>query len=429
MPAPTDRATLPHIAYVTLWFPKPSETFIAREVADLRAAGLPVNVTALYGHWRGEISPALGADGVAVERMGIYSLGAVIAAVAWWLRRRPRHAGALLRHVVVRRWRSTESFGENAWAALAAFHLARRVAATGAEVIHATWAGGPATAAWVASRLTGRPYSLAGRAADIHPPDGFLEDKIADAAFVRVEAEANVGYLAGLVPSARSRIHAIYNGVTVNGGAAAAVRMRPPYRLLAVGRFVPKKGFDVLLRACRELRSRGIDVRLTLAGSGRDARRLRRIVRRLGLGAIVTFPGFVPFDGVAALYRDADILVAPCIVDRTGDRDGIPTVIIEALMHRVPVVATDVAGIGEVIEDGVTGRLVAPGDARALADAIAATGGDRVQAIAMAAAGRAKVVTMFDRERNARRLIDLLVSAAAAGRVLDGDARQGTRAS
>jgi colanic acid/amylovoran biosynthesis glycosyltransferase len=416
-------APWPRTAYVTLWFPKPSETFVAREVGDLARAGLPLTVFALYGPWRGPISPALAPDGVRVERIGTRSIPSIVAALAWWTRRDPPGVARLIAHVACRRWRSLEAMAENLWALMAGFHLARRCDALAVDIVHATWAGGPSTAAWVAAALTRRPYSMTGRAADIHPPDGFLEEKLSAAAFVRVEAHASVAHLARVQPSAAERIHTIYNGLTMEACEASAVRMQAPYRLLAIGRFVPKKAFDLLLHACAELVARGIDVRLTLAGDGREGRRLASLVGRLRLADRVSLPGFVPFDQVRSLYRDADMLVVPCRIDRGGDRDAIPTVIMEALVHRVPVVTTDVAGIGEVIEDGVTGRLVAAGDVRALADAIAATAADRSRAVAMAAVGRERVMRMCDRDRNARRLIDLLTSACDRAPASNADAR------
>jgi len=414
MPKATIAGELPRTAYITLWFPKPSETFIAREVADLARLGLPVTVFTLYGPWRGSVSPSLVPPCVRVERIGTRHLGRVAASFLWWARRDARTTCRLLRHVAGRRWRSVESMAENLWALAAGFDLAKSCRERGTDIIHATWAGGPATAAWVAAALTSLPYSMAGRAGDIYPPDGALEEKVAGAAFVRVEAVANVAYLAGLVPAASAKVHAIYNGVTWVPRHVAPVVMQAPYRLLAVGRFVSKKGFDVLLRACADLAGRGVDVQLTLAGDGRERRRLVRLAAELGLAGRVTFPGFVPFDQVPMLYQAADLLVMPCLVDRSGDRDGIPTVIMEALAHRVPVVATDVAGIGEVIEDGVTGRLVAPGDVKALADAVAFMVGDRARALSTAEAGRQRVLTMFDCDTNARCVADLLTAACRA---------------
>ena len=121
-------------------------------------------------------------------------------------------------------------------------------------------------------------------------------------------------------------------------------------------------------------------------------------------------PGFIPHDQICGYMLDHDILIMPSVVHTNGDRDGIPNVIMEALSHRMPVIATDVCGIAEVVEDGVTGLLVPQRDARALADAVRRMVEDRDHAQSMAEAGRERVTRMFDRERNIATLLDLYVS-------------------
>ena len=163
--------------------------------------------------------------------------------------------------------------------------------------------------------------------------------------------------------------------------------MQPPIQILALGRFARTKGFDVLLRAAKLLEEQGLDFHLTLAGAGPARGALNYLTRRLGLGPRVSFPGFIPYDRVSALFTAADVFVMPCVIHASSDRDGIPNVIMEALLHRLPVVASDVAGIGEVIRHRDTGLLVPQRDAAALAAAIQAMVADRPAALAMAEEG------------------------------------------
>jgi len=186
--------------------------------------------------------------------------------------------------------------------------------------------------------------------------------------------------------------------------------MRPPYRLLAVGRFARTKGFPYLLTAMARLRRENVPVTLTLVGDGRWRRKLTAMCERLRLQDVVNMPGFIPHDQICGYMLDHDILIMPSVVHTNGDRDGIPNVIMEALSHRMPVIATDVCGIAEVVEDGVTGLLVPQRDARALADAVRRMVEDRDRAQSMAEAGRERVTRMFDRERNIATLLDLYVS-------------------
>jgi glycosyltransferase involved in cell wall biosynthesis len=283
----------------------------------------------------------------------------------------------------------------------------------GIQHIHAPWANGPATAAWVASRLSGIPFSFAAHAADIYPPDGALAEKIAAASFVRTENQANVEHLRRHAATAegRDKVRLVYSGHPVRRAAAAEVSMEPPYRLLAVGRFVRKKGFDVLLKACSILEKQGIEFRLTLAGSGPQARSLQSLATELHLGDRVEFPGFVLYDRVPEMLSRADVFLMPSIIDPAGDRDGLPNVIVEALLQRVPVVATDVCGISEVIHDGVTGVLVPQGAPDALAGAVVELVVDRSRALRMAEAGRKLVLDRFDAAQCFAAVLDLIVGA------------------
>jgi glycosyltransferase involved in cell wall biosynthesis len=183
--------------------------------------------------------------------------------------------------------------------------------------------------------------------------------------------------------------------------------MRSPYRLLAVGRFVRKKGFDQLLSAVKLLAGAGVDVRLDVAGDGLLKWPLKWLARRLKISGRVRFHGFVSHDAMAAMYAAADILVMPCVVAPSSDRDGLPTVILEALLHRVPVVTTAVSGIPELIEDGVTGLLVGERDPAAIAAAVRRLIVDRDAAVAMAERGRMRVRQQFDSERNHRHVLAL----------------------
>ncbi|WP_092152768.1 glycosyltransferase [Desulfovibrio legallii] len=404
-------AALPPVAYVLLWFPLSSETFIFREVVQLRARGLPVRAYTLYGpNMRGCSEEMRCYDGP-VRRMGVKAVGAVLAAFLAALWKEPRRVWGLLRQGFFRRMRNLESLGENLWCFLAGFLLARQCREDGVRLIHAAWANGPATAAWVASRLTGIPFAFTGRAGDIYPEDGLLREKSADALFIRTNNLANVQWLRQFCPPGQEgKVHAIYNSLTFTPRGQCAIAMRPPYRLLAVGRFARTKGFPYLLTAMARLRRENVPVTLTLVGDGRWRRKLAAMCARLRLQDMVRMPGFIPHDQICGYMLDHDILIMPSVVHTNGDRDGIPNVIMEALSHRMPVIATDVCGIAEVVEDGVTGLLVPQRDAHALADAVRRMLENRDQAQAMAEAGRERVTRMFDRERNITTLQDLYVT-------------------
>lgn len=401
---------LPKTAYILLWFPLPSETFIFREVVTLRRLGMPISVYSLYGPKLANCSQEMLDNAADVRRLGMHSVPKLFADMVWWFRRDRSRVLSLAREILPRRFSCLEVAGENWWAFLAGFRLARLFREDGIGHIHAPWAGGPATAAWVASRLTGISFSLAGRAGDIYPPDGFLEEKIRDSLFARTNNMANVGYLQARAKDRPEKIHLVYNSLTLRPDGQSRVEMRPPYKLLAVGRFARTKGFDVLLRACAVLKHQGFPFRLTLVGSGFQEAKLRLMRKSLALEDLVDMPGFLSHDRVAELFNTQDLIVVPSVVHASGDRDGIPNVIMEALCHRLPVVATDVCGIPEVVRDGQTGLIVPQNDPAALAGAIRTMTDDRERAVSMAKAGQELVVRMFDPETNARKLFDLFLN-------------------
>jgi glycosyltransferase involved in cell wall biosynthesis len=283
-------------------------------------------------------------------------------------------------------------------------HLAGIMTAEGIDHIHAPWADGPATAAWVASGLSGIPFSFCAHAQDIYPPDGALLEKLTAAAFIRTENRSNLRYLSGLFPQTADKMVNIYPGAPLDKVRRQAIPDPPPFRLLAVGRFVRKKGFLRLLEACRLLAEQGVDFQLTLAGDGPERPEIVRLVGEYNLAGRVELPGFVAHREVARLLQQAHLFIMPSLVAPSGDRDGIPTVILEAMLHEVPVVATEVSGIPEVVIPGETGWLTPPEDPQALArDMLAALSGP-AEARRRAQAGGALVAREFDSKTNYGRL-------------------------
>lgn len=411
---------LPITAYVLLWFPLSSETFIFREVQALRREGLHVQVYSLYGKKLRNCSPEMHDYSHGVRRMGLFAAPLILRDILYWNKRSPGCFARLLKEVALRRWSSLELTGESWWAFFAGFRLARLLERDRVAHIHAPWAGGPATAAWVASLLTGIPFSMAGRAGDIYPPDGALADKIRASAFVRVNNRANIDYLASQAPDQAHKIKLVYNSLTLSEKGESEVAMTPPLKLLAVGRFARTKGFDVLLRACALLRDQGLRFKLTLVGAGFQGPVLKALHKRLRLEGVVDMPGFLSHDRLTWLFKSHDMLVVPSVVHSSGDRDGIPNVIMEALAHRLPVVATDVCGIPEVIRHGETGLIACQKDPEALARAIANMASDRERAVGMAARGRDLVREMFDPAANGKKLFEIfkaqLTSPGASGK-------------
>lgn len=172
-------------------------------------------------------------------------------------------------------------------------------------------------------------------------------------------------------------------------------------RVLSVGRLVPEKGQMILLQALAELRQRGVEATTTFVGAGPDRSTLERASRQLGISDHVTFTGALGADRVAQAYGEADVF---CL---TSFAEGVPVSLMEAMSNRLPVVTTQIAGIPELVEDGVSGVVVPPGQARPVADALerlARQPGLRRQ---WGEAGRERVLGDYDIRNSARLLAEL----------------------
>jgi glycosyltransferase involved in cell wall biosynthesis len=178
-----------------------------------------------------------------------------------------------------------------------------------------------------------------------------------------------------------------------------------PFSLLCVGTLHEVKGQKHLVEACRLLTEAGVDVRCTFVGDGPDRRALSGQIAAAGLEGRVELTGHRTRAEVAELLHSAHILVAPSVPTRKGKREGIPVVLMEAMASGVPVVASRVSGIPELVADQVSGVLVPPGDERVLAAAIGRLHADRALRERLATAGRDKVVREFDVHVNAADLV------------------------
>jgi glycosyltransferase involved in cell wall biosynthesis len=175
--------------------------------------------------------------------------------------------------------------------------------------------------------------------------------------------------------------------------------------LLTAGRLVAKKGFDVLINACAELRRRGVSFRCLLVGGGPLQNELHRQVQEAGLDDVVQLTGWKRFEELVTLYRRASVFIQPSRVTSSGDRDGIPNVLFEAMLFGLPVVATSVSAIPELAVDRVTGLLVPPNNPEELATCVQTLLQDQELAQQIAAAGKRKVEEEFDSTTTTERLV------------------------
>jgi colanic acid/amylovoran biosynthesis glycosyltransferase len=238
-----------------------------------------------------------------------------------------------------------------------------------------------------------------------------LAEKVRSASFVVCISDFARSQLMGLTePDAWDRLHVIHVGIPVEqftrrAGRNGSDRGRPGSNgsgrvatVLYIGRLVPEKGQAVLLEAVAELAARGIDVELALAGEGSMRPELERSAARLGIAERVAFLGAVGQEDLQELYEQAAVFCLPSFAE------GVPVVLMEAMAMGVPVVTTRIAGIPELIENGHSGVLVAPGRADEIADSLSHLIGDPELRQQLGDNGREAVIQGFDTEASAAQL-------------------------
>ncbi|MEZ4457299.1 MAG: glycosyltransferase family 4 protein [Gemmatimonadales bacterium] len=364
------------IAYVLKRYPRYSETFIVAELLAHQAAGLEVEIFVLKAPNESIVQPAVA---------------------------RVRYPVTYL----------TGESGETAQAR----RLADLVTARGIGLLHAHFATSATAVAAEAARLAGVPFTFTAHAKDIFHHDvdpDTLTARIAAAARVVTVSDYNRSHLsalAGLRGVPADRIVRIYNGIDL---AEYPVRFGGrDLRVLAVGRLVEKKGFADLLAALHCLLRRGTPVAADLVGTGPLAESLALQARRLGLADLVQFHGALPRDEVARPLRHSGVFVAPCVVSADGDRDGLPTVMLEAMASGIPVVATPVTGIPEAIQHGKSGWLVPQRSPEDLGAILAGVLADPDRGAQAARAARLRIEQDFDLGRSAAALRRVFADAVA----------------
>jgi colanic acid/amylovoran biosynthesis glycosyltransferase len=395
------------VGYVVKRYPRYSETFIVNEILAHEAAGMEVEIFSLLppedGHFQDAISR--------VRAPVTYLQAKGLKAADFWSTL--DDAGEILPYL----WDSLEEArGEDVRYAYQSIVLARETRLRGIDHLHAHFATASTTVARLAARFARIPYTMTAHAKDIfhesvNPED--LRRKLRDAAATVTVSDYNLEYLRASYGPIAKDVRRIYNGLELEKFSYEEPRRRAP-EILAVGRLVEKKGFDDLIEACALLRNRSVQFRCRIIGLGEQERELRAKVKRLKLGDRVELPGPRPQNALIEAVGRAAVFAAPCVIGGDGNRDGLPTVLLEAMALGTPCVSTDVTGIPEVLHDGETGLMVPQRDTNALAGAIERLLADPALRVELAGRARQLVEVEFDVRRNAA-LLRKTFEAAHAG--------------
>jgi colanic acid/amylovoran biosynthesis glycosyltransferase len=432
------------LAYLFPAFPVFHQTFVLWEVLGLRRNGVTPKIYSMR-HGTTTQQP----EGKEIARAVTYlpaTLSTAVARANWKLLRReprrylrlyaevvrawrtgavvrPRHSSGETTHVPlanrIRGWLNSQPrlyLLKSLWLVPTAVFLAEQLAEDGITHLHAHWASYPATVAYVVHLVSGLPFSISAHAYDIYMVPRMLPAKLQAARFLITCAQTNADFLTRLAgPAASRKIIVSYHGVDVSRFAPGPREAHPgrPLTIFSCGQLQRYKGMHILIDACAALTRRGTPLDCWIVGEGSQRRQLERQIERLGLTHCVHLVGARPHAAIADFLRSADVFVlASELAGRSGRRDVIANVIVEAMAAGLPVVAAHLPGLEELVEDGVTGYLVPPNRVEGFAAALAALASHPEDGVRFGQAGRRRVLRDFDSSKNVRLLASLLTKAS-----------------
>jgi glycosyltransferase involved in cell wall biosynthesis len=305
--------------------------------------------------------------------------------------------------------------------------IALNVLENGIRHLHAHFCHTSTTVAMLVEKLSGVPFSFTAHAKDIYRsdmnPGDLLQLKMRRAQFVITCTKANRDYLVPFCPE-KKRIHTIYHGLDISLFApynkpAIGLEQNGKPLILSVGRLVEKKGFIYLLDACRLLKAKGLEFKCLIIGGGdaEETEPITSFIKRFKMEQFVKLKQAVTQEELRGIYRQATLFALPSQIVESGDRDGIPNVLVEAMAMELPVISTDISGIPELIEDRMNGLLVPQKDTNALAQAIEELLGNPHLRRNLGRAARITVCWRFDSKHNVLMIRDLFQVALSAAEV------------
>jgi colanic acid/amylovoran biosynthesis glycosyltransferase len=412
------------IAYIVSRFPKITETFILFEIVELARLGTEVGVYSILRENEG----VMHAEAVPiVERAHYCNLfsWAVLRSQLFWLWRSPARYLRAWWCSLSRNVASPRFFLRTFAIVPVAAHFARQMQEDGVEHVHASWATHPALVAYVIRILAGIPYSFTAHAHEIYCDRTMLGEKIRQSEFFVTISEYNRRLLTELYgPECAGKMHVVHCGVDISlFKPRNAVRADNRFTILCVASLEVHKGQRYLIEACAELRDRGVDFRCLLVGEGKDRPLLERQIHELGLEQCVQILGRQPRNRVLELMAEADVLTLQSIMTPSGMSEGIPVCLMEAMASGVPVVASSIRGIPELVEHGRTGLLVPHSDAHALGEALMTIYTSPTLARELATRGREKIIREFDLTACTRAKQELFTGVDAADQLVETSQR------
>ncbi len=410
----------PLLGMILKGYPRISETFISNEILLLENLGFPIHLFSMRQPRENFTHKSVTRIQAGVDYLPetlLRPLPRLMYHNCLLAAQKPQAYAAALK-IAVKRFLRTRKSATVKHLFQAGYLVHRLLPARKIAHLHAHFAHSPASVAMFTSILSGLPFSFTAHAKDIYTSDPRqLRDKLLRAQFAVTCTEYNRRYLQQVLEDNRSPIHCIYHGIDTklfSFNQDGFARAQKPYRILTIARLIAKKGLPTVYRALRILGEKGIPFVHTLIGDGEDRQKVLSMIKDLDLHPRARWLGTQPHDVVLEHYKQAHLFALGCEVAADGDRDGIPNVLLESMAMGVPVVATHISAIPELVETGKTGLLVAPGQPRQLAQAMQRMLTDTELRSRVIPAARQRVLQDFDNKVLIRKLATIYSKEIAA---------------
>ncbi len=404
----------PKVAYIMSRFPKLTETFILFEMLTLRKLGTEVEVYPLLR----ESQPVAHKEAQKIIEEAHFEpfISIEILKAQWrFIRCCPRKYFGLIWEVFTGVLPSLNFLFGTLGIFAKSVKFAQDMAKSGVTHVHAHFATHPAMSAFIIHRLTGIPFSFVAHGSDLHVDRRFIDRKIQASAFSIAISEFNKEIMVKESGEAFSdRIKVVHCGVDADTFKFAPEKQNDTLQLVCVASFEPVKGHKYLVEACRVLAERGQKFDCHLIGYGPVRGQVEKQIAESGIADRFHVYGGLPRHEVLEFYARADIITLASVLTKDGKKEGIPVVLMEAMACGLPVVASRISGIPELVEDGRSGILFTPGNVFEFAEALETMAKDRDLRIKLGTAGRKKVTEDFNLYKCTEQLQQLLYSSGCA---------------
>ncbi|MEE9398172.1 MAG: glycosyltransferase family 4 protein [Methylococcales bacterium] len=389
-------------------FPKLTETFILHEILALEKNNVAVEVFPLLREHQKTSHPEALRLTQSAHFLPFISLP-IFAANWFFFSRNPKAYLYVLAEIIKGTFGSVNFFVGAIGIFPKSVRFAYEMQTLGITHIHAHFCTHPAVAALIAHRLTGIPFSFTAHGSDLHVERRMLAEKVNAAAFVVTVSDFNKAVIVNECGKiVHEKVHVIHCGVDVTQlPTKSNWSLEGSLSILSVASFEEVKGHKFLVEACRILAHQGIQFRCHFVGEGPLFQAIVNQVSELGLKDMFHFHGGLARDEVIKLLADADVFVLASVPTKQGKREGIPVSLMEAMGSGVPVVASNLSGIPELVQHKVSGLLVSPQDSVSLANALENYYQSEELREEIGRSGKQQVVEQFDLEKNAIKLIEL----------------------